>query len=229
MASSAPPPNSASIAGGGDDAEEAGSAANVRLQTMYGQPSFGFPYTHPARAACIRIIESVWFSHVITLLICANYVALILESYQPPYQPVLDWVKQAFVFAFTLEMCLKMFALGLYSSSPFAYFRDPWCVFDFAIVVAGYMYYVPGADNLTFLRAFRLLRALRTVSFLPRCRVMLQALVRTLPALRKVGVLVLACIFVFALFALTFFQGDLRYRCVKLDANGQLESICMPP
>jgi hypothetical protein len=208
-----------------DDAGEAGSLTSIRMEAMYGQPSFGFAYTHPARAACIRIIESPWFSSCITLIICINYIILILDSYSPPYQNILRGLNQFFIAAFTLEMCLKMFALGLYSSSQFAYFRDPWCIFDFLIVVAGYMFYIPSAENLTFIRAFRLLRPLRTVSFLPRCRVMLQALIRTVPALRKVGLLVFGCIFVFALFALTFFQGDLRYRCIKMENGVRLLSF----
>ena len=70
-----------------------------------------------------------------------------------------------FLILYTLEMSLKISALGFVSTSR-AYLRDYWNILDFIIIVSGYIPLIFGNSsmNLSVLRALRVLRPLRTIS-----------------------------------------------------------------
>lgn len=73
--------------------------------------------------------------------------------------------------AFSVEMLLRIAALGSFTE----YLKRPWNVFDFLMVCAGYMQFVPtdggqGVNGIRALRAMRALRPLRTITQLESLR-----------------------------------------------------------
>ena len=48
---------------------------------------------------------------------------------------ILDLVDLVFVIIFTVEMLLKQVAFGLYMESGQTYFKNPWNILDFFLVV----------------------------------------------------------------------------------------------
>lgn len=112
------------------------------------------------------------FDNLILLAILANCIFMALD-------PV-DWLDQVeiyFLTLFTLEMTLKIVALG-FAFHKGSYLRDLWNWLDFTVVLTGWisiiMLSLPGSADLGFLstlRAVRVLRPLRTINRVPGMKV----------------------------------------------------------
>ena len=65
------------------------------------------------------------------IMILFNMISMALEYDQMPqsWEDALDYVNLMFVSVFTMECFMKLLALRLH------YFKEPWNVFDFVIVV----------------------------------------------------------------------------------------------
>ena len=75
-----------------------------------------------------------------------------------------------FTILFTIEMVVKMVAMGFFWDKG-SYLRDPWNWLDFLVVVMGYVSMLPGVENVSSLRTFRILRPLKTMTTIPGMRV----------------------------------------------------------
>lgn len=88
------------------------------------------------------------------------------------WNSTLNDIDLALNVAFSIEMLLRIFALGGIR----AYLSRPWNVFDFLMVCAGYTRFVPadsgtqGVNGVRALRAMRALRPLRTITQLESLR-----------------------------------------------------------
>merc|ERR1719383_1691996 len=88
----------------------------------------------------------------------------------------LDTAELALNAAFSLEMLLRL----LYHGSLTQYLAQPWNIFDFLMVFAGYTSFLPvrsSTQSLRALRALRALRPLRTISRFPSLRVVVVAFI----------------------------------------------------
>lgn len=94
---------------------------------------------------------------------------------------------------FALEIGLKLVARA---PRPLDFFRDGWNVFDFAIVAACLL--PLDGRFLTVLRLVRVLRVFRLVTTLPRLRLLVGALFRSVPSMGYIGVLLLLLFYVYA-------------------------------
>ena len=70
----------------------------------------------------------------------------------------------AFLIIYTAEMTVKVLAMG-FIMDRYTYLRSPWNWLDFLVIVSSFLTSVLG--NLAPLRAFRVLRALKTISIVP--------------------------------------------------------------
>lgn len=72
-----------------------------------------------------------------------------------------------FTTIYTFESCLKVTARGFILKN-FTYLRDPWNWLDFVVIALAYMtMFIKELGNLSALRTFRVLRALKTVAIIP--------------------------------------------------------------
>lgn len=72
-----------------------------------------------------------------------------------------------FTTIYTFESCLKVTARG-FILEKFTYLRDPWNWLDFVVIGLAYLtMIVKELGNLSALRTFRVLRALKTVAIIP--------------------------------------------------------------
>ncbi|CAF95935.1 unnamed protein product [Tetraodon nigroviridis] len=79
--------------------------------------------------------------------------------------------------------------------------------------------------NVSALRTFRVLRALKTISVIPGLKTIVGALIQSVKKLADVMILTVFCLSVFALIGLQLFMGNLRQKCVRTTAhcvNGSL-------
>ncbi|MGV6819356.1 MAG: ion transporter [Parvularcula sp.] len=141
-----------------------------------------------------NFVDSRLFQTVVTIAICLNALALGVETLpsMKPFRAVFVVADLSFVLLFTVELVLRISAKGR------RFFRSPWNVFDFIIITGGLM----SASNLfAALRAFRVLRLLRVVTAIPRMRIVVRALMDSIPGISSVAVVALLVVYVFAVIA----------------------------
>ena len=102
---------------------------------------------------------------------------------------------------FIVEAIIKMAALAPRS---YRYFKDGWNVFDFIVIVAAL---IPATGQLAVIaRLARLLRALRLISAVKELRLIISALVRSIPSVGHVMVLMGIIVYIYAIMGYHFFH-----------------------
>jgi len=134
-----------------------------------------------------QLVESRPFEQFIMAVIVLAGILVGLETYPKIIEQYGDWltvVDRIILAIFVVEIGLKMGAEG---KKPWRYFHDPWNVFDFTIVVLAF---VPAAGQYALVaRLARLLRVLRLVRFVPRLRILVVALLKSIPSMVYVSML----------------------------------------
>ncbi|HEV2712674.1 MAG TPA: ion transporter, partial [Gaiellaceae bacterium] len=93
--------------------------------------------------------------------------------------------------------------IASYGRRPDAFIRSGWNVFDFTVIAIAF---APGIrESSTLLRLARLARVVRVVRLLPDLRVLLTAVVRSLPPLGSMTILVVLILFVYGMFGWLLF------------------------
>ena len=82
------------------------------------------------------------------------------------------------------------------------FFRDPWSLFDFAVVAIAL---VPASGPFAVLRALRVLRVLRVLTIVPSMRRVVGALLGAVPGLLSIGAVLLIIYYVCAVIATNLF------------------------
>ncbi len=86
-----------------------------------------------------------------------------------------------------------------------AFFRDPWSLFDFAVVAIAL---VPASGPLSILRALRVLRVMRMVTMVPSMRRVVGALLSAIPGLGSIAMVLSLVFYVSAVIATGLFAAD---------------------
>ncbi len=167
-------------------------------------------------AVCRQIAKSDFFEYFIlgVILVAAALVGIetyyIVPSGEPPHVSQvgdahfwLDLVDQVVLWIFVLEALIK---IGQYGSRPWLYFKDPWNVFDFSIVVVCFL--PLNASFATVLRLARIMRALRLLTAVPQLQLIVSALLRSIPSMGYVGVLLLLNHYVFSVIGVFLFREN---------------------
>ena len=153
------------------------------------------------RARLARWLESPRVTYTVIALIVVNAIVLGIET-APGLSPrALAWlhgIDHALLAVFVVELVLKMVAQG------WRFFRQPWTVFDFAIVGIAL---VPAGQGFGVLRALRVLRVLRLISMVPSMRKVVAALLGALPGMGSIVALLALVMYVAAVMATKLF-GD---------------------
>ncbi|XP_073401867.1 sodium channel protein type 2 subunit alpha-like isoform X2 [Dendrobates tinctorius] len=129
-----------------------------------------------------------------------------------------DWAKNVeytFTGIYTLESLIKILARG-FCIDKFTFLRDPWNWLDFSVILLAYVTEFVPLGNVSALRTFRVLRALKTISVIPGLKTIVGALIQSVKKLSDVVILTVFCLSVFALIGLQLFMGHLRHKCVFL-------------
>ena len=146
-----------------------------------------------------HLVEKNWFSHSILVLILINAVLLGMETSATLMQnfgAVILLADKILLSVFVLELLLRIFAYRLH------FFKDPWSLFDFAVVAIALM---PATGQFSVLRALRVLRVLRLLSIVPSMRRVVSALLGSLPGLGSIAMVLVLIYYVFAVIATKLF------------------------
>uniref|UniRef100_A0A672V8R9 Sodium channel protein n=1 Tax=Strigops habroptila TaxID=2489341 RepID=A0A672V8R9_STRHB len=173
---------------------------------------------NPLRKIAIKIlVHSYPFSMVVQnvamLIMCTiltNCVFMTMSN--PP-----DWTKNVeytFTGIYTFESLIKIIARG-FCLEDFTFLRDPWNWLDFTVITFAYVTEFVNLGNVSALRTFRVLRALKTISVIPGLKTIVGALIQSVKKLSDVMILTVFCLSVFALIGLQLFMGNLRNKCLQ--------------
>lgn len=137
--------------------------------------------------------------HALIGLILINAVILGMETSSALMADWSEWLNiadKAILAIFVVEIALRLIAHGL------RYFRDPWNVFDFSVVVIALL---PASGPLAVLRALRVLRVLRLVTLVPSMKRVVGGLLSALPGLGSVTAIIGLIYYVSAVIATKLF------------------------
>ncbi|XP_006867095.1 PREDICTED: sodium channel protein type 1 subunit alpha [Chrysochloris asiatica] len=174
---------------------------------------------NPLRKIAIKILVHSLFSMLIMCTILTNCVFMTMSN--PP-----EWTKNVeytFTGIYTFESLIKIIARG-FCLEDFTFLRDPWNWLDFTVITFAYVTEFVDLGNVSALRTFRVLRALKTISVIPGLKTIVGALIQSVKKLSDVMILTVFCLSVFALIGLQLFMGNLRNKCVQWPpSNSSLE------
>ncbi|KAG1969032.1 sodium channel protein type 2 subunit alpha [Pimephales promelas] len=169
---------------------------------------------HCIRRISIRILVHSLFSLFIMCTILTNCTFMAMSD--PPLWT--KYLEYTFTGIYTFESLIKILARG-FCIEPFTFLRDPWNWLDFSVIVMAYVTEFVDLGNVSALRTFRVLRALKTISVIPGLKTIVGALIQSVKKLADVMILTVFCLSVFALIGLQLFMGILRQKCVRSHAH----------
>jgi len=180
------------------------------------------------RDKLLLLVDGQLFNNIIIGIIVLNSLVIGMQTSEAlvaSFGPVLDTLDTVFLTIFVVELMMRMISYGT------GFVRRPWSVFDFVVVGVAL---TPGAEAFSVVRALRILRALRLISQVPTMRVVVEALLRSLPGLGSTAILLLLIFYVggvmtTVLFKASFpeFFGDLGASIYSLFQIMTLESWSM--
>lgn len=149
-----------------------------------------------------QLVESKTFQYLVLILIVISSIAVAIEV-----DPAVDELTPQLVRIRTLITALFVIEIGLKLLAnwprPWRFFHDPWHIFDFVVVG---LCVIPGmVATAPVLRLGRMLRALRMITILPELRLIVSALMNSLPRVSYVGLLLFLHFFVYSVLGVTLF------------------------
>lgn len=206
-----------------DERKTKAAASALEKATLHGN-AFGCLDTNNGfRRICNGIARHNIFEGFILFCIIASSILLVLDGPSAcknnpakfdqgckDMWAVLDLVDVVFVVIFTIEMVLKMVAFGLYPESDQTYFKNPWNILDFFLVVFALVGYAPGTGNLKIfrtLRSLRALRPLRTIQRAPGLKIVVDVCFMCAPTFINICFVVFFFFLCFAILGVQFFKG----------------------
>jgi len=169
-----------------------------------------------------KITSNRTFTSFIFILILFSAIIIGIETYSgiaARHRLILVFLDKFIIACFALEIGLKIVSHG---KKPWNFFLDPWNVFDFVIVA---ICLVPAGDTHFFaaFRILRVLRILRMITFLPKLRLIIGALVKSIPSMGYIILLIAILFYVYAIVGVFVFGasdpthfGDLHHTLVTL-------------
>ncbi len=169
-----------------------------------------------------KLINNKIFNVFIFTLILLSAVIIGLETYPglaKQYRVILSVADKLIIAIFTIEIALKIISKG---KRPWIYFSDPWNVFDFIIVA---ICLIPFSDTHYFavFRILRVLRIFRMITVFPKLRLIIGALLKSIPSMGYVVLIIGILFYVYAIVGVFVFGeidpmhfGDLNHSFVTL-------------
>jgi voltage-gated sodium channel len=169
-----------------------------------------------------KITKNKAFNVFIFVLILLSAIIIGIETYSGialKNRSVLTFLDNVIISCFALEIVLKIVSKG---KKPWDFFLDPWNVFDFLIVA---ICLIPAGDTHFFaaFRILRVLRILRMITALPKLRLLIGALIKSIPSMGYIILLIAILFYIYAIAGVFVFGasdpqhfGDLHHTLVTL-------------
>uniref|UniRef100_A0A3P9B2F2 Sodium channel protein n=1 Tax=Maylandia zebra TaxID=106582 RepID=A0A3P9B2F2_9CICH len=168
---------------------------------------------NPLRILAIKVlIHSYPLRYLFIMVTILTNCAFMTMSDPPAWSKTVEYV---FTGIYTFEASIKVLSRG-FCIGDFTFLRDPWNWLDFMVISMAYLTEFVDLGNVSALRTFRVLRALKTITVIPGLKTIVGALIQSVKKLADVMILTVFCLSVFALIGLQLFMGNLRQKCVLM-------------
>lgn len=157
------------------------------------------PSARTFRARLGTLLSDSRTQRVILGLILLNAVTLGMETspaLMAGYGSMLTAIDRTILAVFVVEIAARLLV------HRWAFFRDPWSVFDFIVVGIAL---VPASGPFSVLRALRVLRVLRVLAIVPSMRRVVAGLLAAIPGLGSIAAVLALIFYVFAVIATKLF------------------------
>ena len=216
--------------------ERAAAEASLSLAPTGGEMSAANADSDAAAHMCSMLRRAAFwlanrheFELMIQFLIVLSSCGLVLDTprLERPSElaTLLDGANVAFTAIFTAEAALKIFSYGW---GP--YVSSSWNLVDLSIVGTSLLSlastWAPGLSSLRTLRILRILRPLRLLGRYPGMKVVVEALVQTLPPVLNIATLMFVLQGFFAIVGVKLFSGSFG-SCT--DESIHTRELCVPP
>jgi len=187
------------------------------------------------RLKCKGMIVQPWFDQFVMACILLNSIQMAIERPSIPdgstERQVLDILGHIFSFIFSVEMIIKLIALGLFYG-PAPYWSNAWNRLDGIIVSISWVDVILTIAGVTggmlsllkICRMLRALRPLRAISRLPGLRKIVNVLIMSLAPIGTTLIIVGVFFFLFAVLGGQIFSGQFYY-CDESDRFIELNNI----
>ncbi|QDZ24407.1 ion transport protein [Chloropicon primus] len=195
---------------------------------LHGKSLCIFPPDSKFRKMLFAIVDDRRFEYFILILILISSIAMACEVPRPSEKEknffyVLDVV---FLVIFGLEAMMKITAFGFVFGKNH-YIHDAWNCLDFLIVLMSFFGVALATLNVEGLSIFRVMRTLRPLRFLsrvPQLKVVVNALLKSVPALGNVAVISIIFYAICGILSMQLFMGKFHYcssdLCCTASGNG---------
>lgn len=149
-----------------------------------------------------QIVMSPRTERIILVLILINAVTLGLETsptVMDRFGAALLFLDKAVLAVFVVEVLARIVVHRL------SFFKDPWSLFDFAVVAIALL---PSTGALSVLRALRILRVLRMITIVPSLKRVVGALISALPGMGSITLLMGLIFYVASVMATKLFSAE---------------------
>ena len=181
----------------------------------------------------LKKYNSIFEYSVLVLIIASSITIAIDNPLNDPNSRLsrgLFIVDSIFTFLFLIEALLKIIAMGFCCSSVKGrkpYLCNGWNVLDFVVVLASLLDFSLGVagistSTLRALKALRTIRALRPLRVISRnegLKLVVNALISSIPPMMNVLLVCILFVFIFAILGTNFFKGTF-YRCYEPNFTG---------
>jgi len=169
----------------------------------------------PFRRKVMQLATSSIFEGIVLIAILSSTIMLAFDDFpnrdNVQLHKALDTGNMVFAVLFTLEMLIKVFGFGWSG-----YFKNGWNLLDFMLVVVGIVglaltassgSVASATDSVRTLRSLRALRPLRAIRRWESMKVVVDALLSSIPAIFNVIIFTFLVFLIFAIFGVQFFGG----------------------
>lgn len=153
------------------------------------------------RDRLLCLVDDRTFNNAIIGIIVLNSIVIGLQTSNRVVAEIggiLDVLDTTLLTIFVIELIMRLIAYGS------GFLKRPWSVFDFIVIGIAL---TPGAEAFSVVRALRILRALRLISQVPTMRVVVEALIRSLPGLGSTAILLMLIFYVGGVMTTVLFKG----------------------
>ena len=152
-----------------------------------------------------KIRNNNYFEVAVISIIIISAIAVGFRTYEESFNPVfflyLSYLDYFITSVFLIEIFIRMAA----EKSFYDFFKSPWNIFDFLVVVIS-LIPIEALNSVLLARLVRVFRLLRLVSFIPQFRVLIESFITAVPRVSYILLFMFVEFYIFAVIGSILFS-----------------------
>lgn len=151
-----------------------------------------------------RLRANKIFETFVIFVIVASALLIGAKTYEETsrFDLIMRWLDLGITLFFLFEICIRLAA----EKRTLDFFKKGWNIFDFLIVTAS-LIPIDDSEMVLIARLLRIFRVLRLVSMIPELRMLLTALIKSIPRMGYVALLMFIIFYIYAAIGSFLFES----------------------